>query len=106
MRFLSRPGIGSSLAPRLGEKSLAANAIGFMPQTTKGNTPPALALCLWMTCAALARASAAIVINEIQIFQSVERGLLSQHGVARVELRRFGLVEWRGAGWLRSAGFT
>src|SRR2546429_4090593 len=28
-------GICSSLAPRLGEKSLAANAIVFMPQTTK-----------------------------------------------------------------------
>src|SRR2546423_14247223 len=31
-------GICSSLAPRLGEKSLAANAIVFMPQTTKAST--------------------------------------------------------------------
>src|SRR2546423_15154542 len=37
-------GICSSLAPRLGEKSLAANAIVFMPQTTKPLKPEATAL--------------------------------------------------------------
>src|SRR3989475_1567939 len=41
-------GICSSLTPRLGEKSLAANVIVFMPQTTKVHGEPArpLRLCI------------------------------------------------------------